>query len=90
MIKMYSKINTLKYANSRQFMTEAAAASCLIPIVLAPFLYKISESDQYLVRTGLGIKDISVSKKGFVLPIFHTATYITMHPNNYEFKLQVE
>lgn len=83
---MYSKIKTVQ-CYKRQFMTEAAIATCLVPVILSPFLYKISESDQYLVRTGLGIKDISVSKKGFVLPIFHTASYITMHPHNYEFKL---
>ncbi len=83
---MYSKIKTVK-CYKRQFMTEAAIATCLAPVILMPFLYKISESDQYLVRTGLGIKDISVSKKGFVLPIFHTASFITMHPHNYEFKL---
>jgi flotillin len=50
-------------------------------------MYKIARSDEYLIRTGLGIKDIKVSKKGIVLPFVQTHKFIVMHPQNYEFSL---
>jgi len=48
--------------------------------------YKISQANQYLIRTGLFIKDISISKKGFLLP-FQKYKFIDMTPRNYEFSL---
>jgi flotillin len=49
--------------------------------------YKVADPDQYLIKTGLGIKDISVSKQGFIWP-FQKHKFITMHPQNYKFSIQ--
>ncbi|QKF94097.1 flotillin domain-containing protein [Fadolivirus algeromassiliense] len=49
--------------------------------------YRISKPDEYLVRTGLGIRDMTVSKQGYQWP-FQTYQFIKMHPTNYGFDLQ--
>lgn len=49
--------------------------------------YRISKPDEYLVRTGLGIRDMIVSKQGYQWP-FQTYQFIKMHPSNYSFDLQ--
>ncbi len=84
---MYSKIKPIKINHKRTMMTEIIGATAAVVICITPLLYHISQPDQYLVRTGFGIKDISVTKKGFVLPMIQTSSFITMHPKNYEFKL---
>jgi len=48
--------------------------------------YKVSQADQYLIRTGLGIHDISVSKQGYQWP-FQSYRFIHLHPTNYTFDL---
>lgn len=48
--------------------------------------FKICKSNQYLVRTGLGIKDILVSKKGVQWP-FQEAAMIDMNPTTHRFEL---
>ena len=48
--------------------------------------YKISKPEQFLVRTGLGIKDMAVSRTGFVWP-FQDSSFISMHPATYQFNL---
>lgn len=66
------------------------AAECVPVIAAAAFAayrYRISQPDEYLVRTGLAIKDIKVSKQGFQWP-FQTYKFIEMHPVNYTFELQ--
>ena len=48
--------------------------------------YRVSKADEYLVKTGLGIRDISVSKQGYQFP-FQSFTFVKMHPTNYSFEL---
>lgn len=50
------------------------------------YRFKVAPSDKYLVMTGLGIKDIKITKKGFQWP-FQTYKYLNMRPNNYTFHL---
>jgi len=44
--------------------------------------YKVARANEYIVRTGLFIKDIDISKKAFLLP-YHTMTYINLEPSTY-------
>lgn len=53
---------------------------------LGSMRYKISQPHQYLVKTGLGIKDIKVTKTGFQWP-FQKISYIDMNPRNFSFNL---
>lgn len=48
--------------------------------------YRVSSPSQYLVRTGAFIKDVDISKKAFQWP-FQTATFISLRPYDYEFRL---
>jgi flotillin len=48
--------------------------------------YKTSRSNEWLVRTGLGIKDIQIGKKFFQWP-FQNIDYINMAPNSYKFSV---
>jgi len=68
-----------------------ASANAVTVLALAPlgalfFRYKIAKPDQYLVRTGLFISDILVTKQGFQWP-FQKYEFISMHPKNYTFQL---
>lgn len=59
------------------------------PIITATIIldgYKIAGPNQYLVRTGLGITDIAISKKAMVW-LFQKHKFIDIHPKNYSFKL---
>jgi len=56
-------------------------------LTFAAFRYKIARPSEYLVRTGLNIKDINVIKTGFQWP-FQRMDRISMHPWNLEFRLQ--
>lgn len=55
-------------------------------VLFALARYKVSHPDQYLVRTGLGISDMTISKTGFQWP-FQGASFISMRPINYSFTL---
>lgn len=48
--------------------------------------YRISNPDEYLVKTGIFIKDMLVSKQGLQWP-FQTYRFIKMHPINFSFDL---
>jgi len=70
--------------------TNAAIGSVVFSAGLIAFMihrYKISPPHAYLVRTGLGIKDIQIAKQGFQWP-FQTYKYVDMHPTNFTFELQ--
>lgn len=69
----------LIYASVGSFITTCAVLTCADR-------YRISGANQYLIRTGLGIADMKVSKKGFQLP-FQKYEFINMNPRNYEFNL---
>ncbi len=48
--------------------------------------YKICLPNQYLVKTGLGISDVTISKKGIVYP-FQKYQMINMNPRTFSFQL---
>lgn len=67
--------------------TVAASAATLGGLVYFTLeRYRVSQADQYLIRTGLGIHDISVSKQGYQWP-FQSYRFINLHPTNYTFDL---
>lgn len=49
--------------------------------------YKVSSANQYLIRTGLGLKDINIVKKGFDLYPLQKCQYVNLNPSNYSFEL---
>lgn len=86
--------NNVDRKQNRKFhdlLLQELIVPCSIISGLAIFMfganrYKISKPDEYLVRTGLGIKDINISKQGFRWP-FQKCKFIDMHPKNYSFNL---
>lgn len=54
--------------------------------VLAVYRYKICEAHEVLVRTGLGIKDMSVTKQGMQWPL-QRFIKISLNPRTYQFNL---
>lgn len=85
-LRKSAKLNTRSYVDPSivipitTVMVSAAVAGMLS-------CYHISDANQYIVKTGLGIKDISVGKKAFVLPFVQTGRVVNMNPINYEFTL---
>ena len=51
-------------------------------LALAVSRYKICQPNQYLVRTGIGITNMSVSKKAVVWPL-QKHVYVNMNPKTY-------
>jgi len=96
--KMKSKINSpnkfnFKVANNKiskkTFFVETLVVSSIFGVSALGFSawrYKVAEPDQYLVRTGLGLSDIDISKKCFHFP-FQRYSRISMNPVSYEFSL---
>lgn len=58
-----------------------------VGVLFAINRYRVSNPDEYLVRTGLGISDMWITKQGFQFP-FQTYKFVQMHPKNYSFDLQ--
>jgi flotillin len=56
----------------------------VLGLMLARF--RVAKPDQFLVRTGIGIKDMLVSKKGIQFP-FQKAQFVNMKPITHEFNL---
>lgn len=88
---MLSKTKQLKHIQKRTFVDPAllAIGTIIIPTLGGLFMnerYRISSPDEYLVKTGLFIKDLSVSKQSLQLP-FQTYRFIKMQPINYSFDL---
>ncbi len=93
---MLTKLNKTKLNYKRQFTIPTEIIEYAIPIsaILCPLFtsafvydrYHISKPNQYLVKTGLGIKDVHISKQGLQYP-FQTARFIDMNPINYSFEL---
>lgn len=78
----------------RQFWDMAAHPVATVVAISAPFAvgwlasrYKVSESDQYLVRTGLGIADLNIRKTAILWP-FQKSRFLNIAPKNYSFNLQ--
>jgi hypothetical protein len=80
------KPSTIQKRNFNEALWFSAACVGLMGGSALMSRYKISASNQYLVRTGFLIPDIKISKKGFLLP-FQSCKYIDMTPRNYEFSL---
>lgn len=65
---------------------------CGLSILSVPMIYftcsryKVSNPNEYLVRTGLMINDMKITKSGLQWP-FQTADFISLEPNNYSFNL---
>ncbi|KAI9008937.1 flotillin domain protein [Phycomyces nitens] len=51
-----------------------------------PFYYKVSNANQYIVKTGVGIPDIELVKKGWVFPGQH-ATVFDVTPQNFSLSI---
>lgn len=68
------------------FLLYPAAGVIGVGAAFAVVRYRVSNPDEYLVRTGLFISDMVVSKQGFQWP-FQTYRFIKMQPVNYEFNL---
>lgn len=90
-IKMWSMtINQIKRKqtiNSRKFYIElgVTVAAC----IYVHTNYKVSSFKQYLVRTGVMIPKIKISKNGLILP-FQKYDFIDMEPKNFKFKLNAD
>lgn len=81
------KVPKRKFAGGTVAATTAAVAVGAAAIVaFTASRYKIAKPDEYLVRTGLGIKDVAISKKGYLWP-FQKYGFIDMRPSNYTFSL---
>ncbi len=50
------------------------------------FRYKVASPSQYIVKTGLGINDLTIAKKTFVFP-FQRYSFLDITPKNYTFNL---
>lgn len=74
-------------ASASLFVASVTGATIgLAAIGFACSRYKVSDPTQYLVRTGLGIEDIVISKTGFQYP-FQKYTFVSLIPKNYYFNL---
>lgn len=67
-------------------MTIGLVSVAIIAACVPAWNYKISNANQYLIKTGVGIEKISISKNGIVWP-FQKFKFVDMRPNNYEFTL---
>jgi flotillin len=89
-----SKLPSATCAQKRHLMgipTELVVPAITIPTILASanfvyHRYHIARPDQYLVRTGLGINDVKISKQGLQWP-FQKAIFVHMSPANHTFEL---
>lgn len=96
MLSKVSKVNSIKALplNKRDFSllpvdpVVAASVGTVSLFVVLTLLerYKISQPNQYICKTGLGINDVKIVKQGFIYP-FQAYKYIQMDPINYSFEL---
>lgn len=93
-VSKYTKISTPIISNNngkRTFIdpvTILATSGVLAGsgIAFVNLRYRISDPDEYLIRTGLFISDMKVSKQGIQWP-FQTYKFIKMQPINFSFDL---
>jgi flotillin len=85
--KMKIRQNTQKRTLYSEIILISGAAAISSFAMFASQRYRISDPDEYLIKTGLFIDDIDVSKNDFQWP-FQTYTFIKMQPTNYTFHLQ--
>ncbi|XVF75751.1 hypothetical protein PTKIN_Ptkin13bG0212200 [Pterospermum kingtungense] len=51
-------------------------------------LYRVAESSEYLVITGIFIGDIKLAKKAWIIPCFQSYSRVDVSPVNYTFNVQ--
>lgn len=85
---MSSKNNSYKNINvdKNAIITGTLLGIGVISVGFGVLRYKTSRSNEWLVRTGLGVKDIQIGKK-FVQWPFQNIDYINMAPNSYKFSV---
>lgn len=76
--KRFYQTNFLEFMNSGT----PSGMVALGALVYASTRYHVAKSNQYLVRTGPFIKDISISKKAFLLP-YQTLSILDLEPITY-------
>jgi flotillin len=59
--------------------------ACELFQVLYETRYHVCKPSQYMVKTGLGISDMIVSKHGIKLPLFQSVKLVDIHPRLYHF-----
>lgn len=74
------------WKRAAQYGTAATLVAGAGLVAFAVNRYRVSSASQYLVRTGLFIDKIDVSKKAFQWP-FQTAMFVSLRPYDYEFNL---
>lgn len=69
-------------SNSRWLLSGLGASAALVGAGFLITRYKISKPEQFLVRTGLGIKDMSISRTAIVWP-FQDCVYYFFFPTSF-------
>lgn len=89
--KRNSAVKNIGRNPRRQFYPEVyVIALAPLYVYVGSFIwarYRVSRPDEYLVRTGLGISNLKITKHGMQWP-FQEHHYIKMHPKTYSFYLQ--
>ncbi len=68
-------------------MVGIAAGSLVLGFAISmSFRYRVCAPNQFMVRTGMGIDNMSISRKGFVWP-FQDSQILDMNPKTYRFDL---
>lgn len=77
----------LTLATDRKITSGIMATTAIaLPALWVANAYKVCKPNQYMVRTGLGINDINVSKSGVCWP-FQNAMIVDVNPTTYLFRL---
>ena len=75
---------------SKEYKNEIITGACFgVGVIVVGFglmRYKTSRSNEWLVRTGLGVTDMQIGKKFLQWP-FQNIDYINMAPNSYKFSV---
>jgi len=84
-LRVYKK--SIQRRNFSDPVTPLTAIASIVATIGFSFTrVHISKSNQYVVMTGLGIKDIKISKSAFQFP-FQKYAYVDLIPKNYSFNL---
>lgn len=75
-----------KYLTGKNIALAVGATSLLGLGGFAIVRYRVADASQYVVRTGLGIPGVSITKKAVQWP-FQKAVTMSMNPHNYTFAL---
>lgn len=87
--KIKNEIKSIDLSKNTIILNSWAGLGIGLGIGLSAFAllrYKTSRSNEWLVRTGLGVSDIQIGKKFIQFP-FQNIDYINMAPNSYKFSV---